>query len=109
MFFKDKDSFWRLSLVDSQPSQRIRLRAVSLFSVVRPSKMRDTQTATRVTDARGLLSLNLKKKRDHRPRFARLAASPLPRACTALTESEEKERLLAVYNALPRQNIPHTR
>ena len=33
-----------------------------------------------------------------RPRFARLAASPLPRACIALTKSEEKERLLAVYN-----------
>ena len=31
-----------------------------------------------------------------RPRFVRLAASPLPRACIALTESEEKERLLAV-------------
>ena len=31
-----------------------------------------------------------------RPRFARLAASPLPRACIALTKSEEKERLLAV-------------
>ena len=32
-----------------------------------------------------------------RPRFARLAASPLPRECIALTKSEEKERLLAVY------------
>ena len=32
-----------------------------------------------------------------RPRFARLAASPLRRACIALTKSEEKERLLAVY------------
>ena len=32
-----------------------------------------------------------------RPHFARLAASPLPRACIALTKSEEKERLLAVY------------
>ena len=30
-------------------------------------------------------------------RFARLAASPLPRAYIALTKSEEKERLLAVY------------
>ena len=29
--------------------------------------------------------------------FARLAASSLPRACIALTKSEEKERLLAVY------------
>ena len=34
-----------------------------------------------------------------RPRFARLAASPLPRACIAPTKSEEKERLLAVYLA----------
>ena len=32
-----------------------------------------------------------------RPRFARLAVSPLPRGCIALTKSEEKERLLAVY------------
>ena len=31
-----------------------------------------------------------------RPRFARLAASPLARACTPLTKQEEKERLLAV-------------
>ena len=37
--------------------------------------------------------------RGRRPRFARLAASPLPRACIALTKSE----LLAVYvyNYLP--------
>jgi len=33
-----------------------------------------------------------------RPRFARLAASPLARACTPLTKPEEKERLLAVYD-----------
>ena len=46
--------------------------------------MRDTQLATRVTDG-------------CRPRFTRLAASPLPRAWIALTKSEEKERLLAVY------------
>ena len=32
-----------------------------------------------------------------RPRFARLAASPLLRVCIALTKSEEKERLLAVF------------
>ena len=42
--------------------------------------------ATRVTDGAGC-----------RPRFARLAASPLPRECIALTKTEEKERLLAVY------------
>ena len=40
--------------------------------------------ATRVTDGAS-------------PRFARRAASPLPRACIAPTKSEEKERLLAVY------------
>ena len=43
--------------------------------------------ATRVTDGAS------------RPRLARLAASLLPRACTALTKSEEKESLLAVYSA----------
>ena len=37
--------------------------------------------ATRVTD---------------NPRFVRVAASPLPRECTALSKSKEKERLLAV-------------
>ena len=31
------------------------------------------------------------------PRFARLTASLLPHAHIALTKSEEKERLLAVY------------
>ena len=34
---------------------------------------------------------------DCRPRFARLAASPLARACTPVTKPEEKEGLLAVY------------
>ena len=38
--------------------------------------------ATRVTDS---------------PRFARVAASLLPRECIALSKSKEKERLLAVY------------
>ena len=62
--------------------------------------------ATRVTDG---ARRERHEKRDSfffsgcRPRFARLAASPLPRACIALTKSEEKERLLAVYvyNYLP--------
>ena len=44
--------------------------------------------ATRVTDG---------ARRERLPTsFARLAASLLPRACIALTKSEEKERLLAV-------------
>ena len=51
--------------------------------------------ATRVTDG---ARRERHEKRGCRPRFARLAASPLPRACIALrTKSEEKERLLAVY------------
>ena len=37
---------------------------------------------TRVTDG---------ARRERRPRFVRLAASPLARACTHLTKSEEKE------------------
>ena len=44
---------------------------------------------TRVTDG---------ARRERHPRFALLAASPLPRACIALTKSEEKERLLAIYS-----------
>ena len=40
-----------------------------------------------------------------RPRFARLAASPLTCACTPLTKSEEKERLLAVYGTTNVSNI----
>ena len=67
-----------------------RLRAVSLFSVVRRAK-RETRKWPRAwlmaRDGRGSRL---------RPRFARLAASPLARACTPLTKPEEKERLLAV-------------
>ena len=58
-----------------------RLRAASLFSVVRREK-RETRKWPRAW----LMA-----------RFARLAASPLPCTCIALTKSEEKERLLAVY------------
>ena len=54
-----------------------RLRAVTLFSVVRRAK-RETW----------------------RPRFALLAASPLAQACTPLTKPEEEKRLLAVYFVL---------
>ena len=69
-------------------SQRLmgshRLRAVRLSFFSSPSsKTQDTQMATRVTDGA------------KRPRFACPAASPLPRACIALTKSEEKERRTA--------------
>ena len=62
-----------------------RLRAVSLFSVVRRTKREKRKWPRAWLMARD-------------PRFARLAASPLPRACIAPTKSEEKERLLAVYH-----------
>ena len=61
------------------------------------SKTRDTQMSTRVTDGarrerhEKYLSFSFSARRPH---FARLAASPLPRACIALNKSEEKERLL---------------
>ena len=58
-----------------------RLRAASLFSVVRRAK-RETRKWPRAW----LMA-----------RFVRLAASLLPRTCIALTKSEEKVRLLAVY------------
>ena len=54
----------------------VRLRAVSLFSVVRRAK-RETRKWPRAC-------------------FARLVASPLSPAYIALNKSEEKERLLAV-------------
>ena len=68
-----------------------RLRAVSLFSVVRRAK-RQTRKWPRAW-------LMARDGRGCRPRFARLVASPLPRACIALTKSEEKDRLLAVYTS----------
>ena len=43
------------------------------------------------------------------PRFARLAVLPLPRACNALTKSDEKERLLAVYSLRFIYSIPFPR
>ena len=63
--------------------QDIRLRAVSLFSLSVEQKAQ----ATRVTEgARREIS-----------RVSRFRHSTLARACTPLTEFEEKERLLAVY------------
>ena len=55
-----------------------RLRAVSLFSVVRRAK-RETRKWPRAC-------LMARDGRGTRPRLARLAASPLPRACIALTK-----------------------
>ena len=52
-----------------------RLRAVSLFPVVRRAKRKWPRACLMARDGRGT-----------RPRFARLAASPLPRACIALTK-----------------------
>ena len=71
--------------VESSPTNR--LRAVSLFSWSVQQNVRDTQMTTRVTKGARLP-----------PSF--LASSPLRRstlACTSLTKSEEKKRLLAVY------------
>ena len=66
-----------------------RLWAVSLFCGP-SSKTRDTQMATRKTDG----ARWERHEKGWRTRFARLAASPLARACTSLTKPEEKERLL---------------
>ena len=77
--------FWVSSLVINWEKNYVynRLRAVSLFSVVRRAK-RETHKWPRAW-------LMARDGRGCRPRFARLAASPLPRACIALTKSEEKE------------------
>ena len=63
----------------------IRLRAVSLFSWSVEQNPRDTQMTTRVTEGAALVS-----------RVLRLRHSTLACACTLLTKSGEKERLLAV-------------
>ena len=73
---------WLIPFVSFREKCYGRLRAVSLFSEVRRAK-RETRKWPRAW----LMT---------RDGFARLAASPLPRACIALTKSEEKERLLAV-------------
>jgi len=60
-----------------------RLRAVSLFSVVRRAKRETSKWPRAWLMARDFFS-------GCRPRFARLAASPLRRACIALTKSEDR-------------------
>ena len=83
----DKITDWRIKLeleLELSNTFRYRLRAVSVFSVARRAKR-----GTRKWPRAWLMA------RDGS--FARLAASPLPRACITLTKSaEEKERLLAV-------------
>ena len=74
-----------------------RLRAVSLFAWSVEQNVQDTQIITRVTEGAR------RERHDNlfsgcRPRFSRLAASPLNARARvhSLTKSEEKERLLAV-------------
>ena len=73
-----------------------RLRAVSLFSVVRRAKC-ETRKRPRawlmVRDGRGTKKESLSFFFSGcRPRFARLAVSPLPRACIALRLNLKKKR-----------------
>ena len=77
----------QLKIIQNVPI--FRLWAVSLFSVVRRAK-RETSKWPRAW-------LMARDDDGSRPYFARLAASPLARACTPLTEFEEKERLLTVW------------
>ena len=65
--------------------RRTRLRTVSLFSWSIEQIAQDTQMTTLMTKG-ALVS-----------RVSWLSCSTLSRACTPLTKSEEKERLLAVY------------
>ena len=68
-----------------------RLRVVSLFSWSVDQNARDTQMTTRVTEGARRVPSFLAS------RVSRLRRSTLARACTSLTKSEEKDRLLAVY------------
>ena len=70
-------------------SDRNRPRAVSLFSWSVEQNARDTQMTTSVTEgARQAVALV--------SRVSRFRRTTLTRACTPLTKSKEKERLLAV-------------
>ena len=83
-----------------------RLRAVSLFSWFVKQNARDTQMTTRVTEAAktGEAAALVSCVSRLASRVSQLRRSTLARACTPLTKSEEKERLLAVYisYAIPR-------
>ena len=86
-------------------SQRVHLLQLITFSFFRVRRAkRETrkwpQAWLTARDARGTKTERLSFFFSGcRRRFARVVASPLPRACTALTKSEEKERLLAVYHS----------
>ena len=71
----------------------LRQRTVSLFSWSVEQKARDTQMTTRLTEG-------ARERHEKRESLFFLLGLPPPflaRACTHLTKSEEKERLLAVY------------
>ena len=74
---------WAFSLI-MHPFEKCRLRAVSLFSVVRLAK-RETREWPRAR-------LMARDGRGTRPRFARLAASPLARACALPLLNRKKKR-----------------
>ena len=70
-------------------AKRKYVRAVSLFSWSVEQNARDTQMTTRVTEGARRAAVLASH-------VSRLRRSTLARACTPLTKSEEKERLLAV-------------
>ena len=80
----------KLRTLNSQHPQNHRLRAVSLFPWSVAQNTRDTQMTTRVTEGAK------RERHDLVSRVSRPRRSTLARACTLLTKSEEKERLLAV-------------
>ena len=82
--------------------QSTRLRAVSLFSWSVEQNARDTQMITRVTEG-------ARRERHEPPSFlaSRGFATERSRACTPLTKSEEKERLLAVYTPRSKEEMRH--
>ena len=73
-------------------SSAARLRAVSLFSLSVKQNTQDTQMTTRETEGTRL-ERHDKALVSH---VLQVCRSTLTRACTPLTKSEEKERLLAV-------------
>ena len=84
----------------SEMEKIARLRAVSLFSWSVEQNARDTQMTTRVTgEARQKRAVSVFTSRAAAlvSRVSQLRRLTFARACTPLTKSQEKERLLAVY------------
>ena len=103
---RSKTLLLKLPIIPPYPSFDFRLWAVSLFSWSVDQNARDTQMTTRVTEGARRERHDSSRAAALFSRVSRLRRSTLARACTPLTKSEEKERLLAVYSTSSTVCVP---